>query len=133
MKDILSPLKLSVGDTRQIGGFTIKVISINGSEVNLEVVKFGRLHSSKRAKNQASTSVNKLSDSEQFKGCVHKLDNKKGFGFIYSAGVTDSIYFHISSIEGQSFKHIHEGSEVEFIIDKEGPRGDRAINVRLLD
>lgn len=61
------------------------------------------------------------------KGTVKWFDDKKGYGFI-SAEDGKDYFVHHSNIEGDGFKTLQEGGEVQFEIE-EGDKGLRAINV----
>lgn len=60
-------------------------------------------------------------------GKVKWFNNEKGFGFISVEG-NDDVFVHFSAIEGDGFKTLEEGQEVEFSI-VEGNRGPQAANV----
>ncbi len=52
---------------------------------------------------------------------------KKGYGFLtYEDG--KEIFVHFSSIQGEGFKSLREGDEVEFEITQ-GEKGEQATNV----
>ena len=62
------------------------------------------------------------------KGTVKWFSNEKGYGFISRADGED-VFVHFSAIQGEGFKTLTEGQEVEFdIVD--GPKGQQAANVR---
>ena len=52
-------------------------------------------------------------------------DVTKGFGFISSVQLIDSVFFHINDCEGE----VKTGDKVEFKTEK-GQRGLKAINVK---
>ncbi|WP_082689601.1 cold-shock protein, partial [Paenibacillus jamilae] len=52
---------------------------------------------------------------------------EKGYGFIQVEGGED-VFVHFSAIQGDGFKTLEEGQEVEFEIT-EGNRGPQAANV----
>lgn len=63
-------------------------------------------------------------------GTVKWFNQKKGYGFITSEGNED-VFVHFSAIQGDGFKTLDEGQQVEFeIVD--GPRGPQAANVTKL-
>lgn len=60
-------------------------------------------------------------------GTVKWFNNEKGFGFISVEGEED-VFVHFSAINGDGFKSLDEGQEVEFEV-VEGARGPQAANV----
>lgn len=60
-------------------------------------------------------------------GTVKWFNAEKGFGFIEVEG-HDDVFVHFSSIDGEGYKSLDDGQEVEFdIVD--GDRGPQAANV----
>ena len=64
------------------------------------------------------------------KGTVKWFNDKKGFGFL-SREEGDDVFVHHSAIQGEGFKTLKEGQEVEFEV-QEGPKGPQAVNVTAL-
>ena len=60
-------------------------------------------------------------------GTVKWFNNEKGFGFITVDG-GDDVFVHFSAIQGDGFKSLEEGQEVEFTI-VEGARGPQALSL----
>ena len=64
-----------------------------------------------------------------YKGKVKWFNERKGYGFIEREDGSD-IFVHYSDIEGEGFKVLAEGMEVEFdVVD--GDKGPSAKNVKL--
>jgi CspA family cold shock protein len=61
------------------------------------------------------------------KGKVKWFSNQKGYGFITPESGKD-VFVHHSAIQGEGYKSLEEGQEVEFEI-KQGPKGEQATNV----
>ncbi len=61
------------------------------------------------------------------KGVVKWFDTKKGYGFIEQPGAED-VFVHYTGIEGEGFKSLRAGEEVEFEITR-GPKGVQATKV----
>jgi CspA family cold shock protein len=61
------------------------------------------------------------------KGTVKWFSDQKGYGFI-APEQGDDVFVHHSSIQGEGFKTLHEGEEVEFEVT-DGPKGKQATNV----
>jgi CspA family cold shock protein len=63
-------------------------------------------------------------------GTVKWFSNEKGYGFV-SRPDGDDVFVHFSAIQGEGFKTLTEGQEVEFdVVD--GPKGKQAANVRIV-
>jgi len=60
-------------------------------------------------------------------GTVKWFNAEKGFGFIEVEN-EDDVFVHFSAIEGDGFKSLDEGQQVEFEV-VEGDRGPQAANV----
>ncbi|MBI3608974.1 MAG: cold-shock protein [Nitrospirae bacterium] len=61
------------------------------------------------------------------KGKVKWFNGSKGFGFIAQDEGSD-VFVHFSAIQGDGFKSLDEGQEVEFEVVN-GPKGLQAANV----
>lgn len=60
-------------------------------------------------------------------GTVKWFSQEKGYGFLHREGGAD-VFVHYSAIQGNGFKVLYEGEEVEFDILDE-PKGPKAANV----
>ncbi|CAH2214077.1 cold-shock protein [Tepidibacter aestuarii] len=64
------------------------------------------------------------------KGTVKWFNAEKGYGFLSIEGGED-VFVHFSAIEGDGYKTLEEGQQVEFeVVD--GARGPQAANVNKL-
>ena len=63
-------------------------------------------------------------------GRVKWFNEAKGYGFIEQDG-GDDVFVHYSAIQGEGFKTLLEGQEVEFEV-VQGPKGLQAANVTKL-
>ena len=61
------------------------------------------------------------------KGVVKWFNEKKGYGFL-SQEDGDDVFVHYTSIQGDGFKTLKEGQQVEFTVG-EGLKGPQAENV----
>jgi CspA family cold shock protein len=64
-------------------------------------------------------------------GTVKWFDDAKGFGFIEREDGED-VFVHYSSIVGEGYKSLTEGSKVEFDVEQD-PKGPRAANVVVIE
>ncbi|MBI1847311.1 MAG: cold-shock protein [Candidatus Rokubacteria bacterium] len=61
-------------------------------------------------------------------GRVKWFNDAKGYGFITQEGGED-VFVHYSAIDGQGFRSLAEGDQVEFEVTR-GPKGLQASKVR---
>ena len=66
--------------------------------------------------------------SERVTGVVKWFNNAKGFGFITMSDRADDIFVHFRAIQGDGYRSLAEGQEVEFSL-VEGPKGLQAEEV----
>lgn len=64
-------------------------------------------------------------------GIVKWFNDDKGFGFI-EQDIGEDVFVHYSEIQGEGYKTLDEGDEVEFELE-ETDKGLSATNVTLLD
>lgn len=70
----------------------------------------------------------KVTMSDKMKGQVKWFNESKGFGFITPADGSKDVFVHFSAIQGNGFKTLAEGQNVEFTIEN-GAKGPAAANV----
>jgi len=68
--------------------------------------------------------------NERITGTVKWFSRTKGYGFITQANGPD-VFVHYSAIQGEGFRNLDEGQQVEFIV-QQGPKGLQAADVRPL-
>ncbi len=68
--------------------------------------------------------------SDLVTGIVKWFSRKKGYGFISQNNGPD-VFVHFSAIQGEGYRNLEEGQQVEFTIEQ-GPKGLQAANVRAL-
>jgi len=61
-------------------------------------------------------------------GTVKWFNDSKGYGFISPSGGGDDVFVHFSAIEGEGFKTLAEGQQVEFEV-QDSPKGPQAARV----
>jgi CspA family cold shock protein len=65
--------------------------------------------------------------AERYVGIVKWFNAAKGYGFIGREGGED-VFVHFSAIQGDGYRRVEKGQQVEFTID-ECPKGLQAANV----
>ena len=68
--------------------------------------------------------------SERVTGTVKWFNGSKGYGFI-SREEGEDVFVHYSAIQGQGFRNLEEGQNVEFDVEQ-GPKGLQASNVSVV-
>jgi CspA family cold shock protein len=63
-------------------------------------------------------------------GTVKWFNGSKGYGFITRENGSD-VFVHFSEIQGQGFRNLEEGQNVEFNVEQ-GQKGPQATNVTVL-
>ena len=61
------------------------------------------------------------------KGTVKWFNDQKGYGFISPESGSD-VFVHHSAIQGDGYKSLAEGQQVQFEVTS-GPKGEQATNV----
>jgi CspA family cold shock protein len=67
---------------------------------------------------------------ERLTGSVKWFNSGKGYGFIERQGGPD-VFVHYSAIQGEGFRNLVQGQQVEFTIEQ-GPKGPQAAQVIVL-
>jgi CspA family cold shock protein len=62
------------------------------------------------------------------RGKVKWFSNQKGYGFITPESGAKDVFVHHSAIQGEGYKTLEEGQEVEFDVEQ-GPKGEQATKV----
>ena len=65
--------------------------------------------------------------SERTQGTVKWFNRSKGYGFIEREG-GDDVFVHFSAIQGEGYRNLDEGDQVEFTIES-SPKGPQAADV----
>ncbi len=64
-------------------------------------------------------------------GTVKWFNNEKGFGFIAVEGGGKDVFCHFSAIQGDGYRSLNEGDEVEFEVEQ-GAKGPQAKMVKVV-
>ncbi len=65
--------------------------------------------------------------TDRIVGTVKWFNAAKGYGFIAREGGKD-VFVHYSAIQGEGYRNLSEGEQVEFSIE-DSPKGPQAVNV----
>ncbi len=65
--------------------------------------------------------------AERIVGTVKWFNASKGYGFIAREGGKD-VFVHYSAIQGEGYRNLNEGEQVEFSIE-DSAKGPQAVNV----
>lgn len=67
---------------------------------------------------------------DKVRGKVKWFNASKGYGFISREGDVD-VFVHYSAIEGDGYKSLEEGDEVEFEVvqGKKGPQAEKVVKL----
>ncbi|MCL4395400.1 MAG: cold-shock protein [Chloroflexi bacterium] len=65
--------------------------------------------------------------ADRITGTVKWFNASKGYGFIAHEGGKD-VFVHFSAIQGDGYRNLNEGEQVEFSIE-DSPKGPQAVNV----
>jgi len=65
-------------------------------------------------------------------GTVKWFNDAKGFGFIEPEGGGADVFAHFSAVQMDGFRTLKQGSRVSYDL-MQGPKGDLAQNIRLLE
>jgi CspA family cold shock protein len=71
-----------------------------------------------------------MNERKMTTGTVKFFNAEKGFGFISREGA-DDVFVHYSNIQGDGYKSLDEGQNVEFDVAP-GRKGEEAQNVRVI-
>lgn len=61
-------------------------------------------------------------------GTVKWFNESKGYGFISPSDGGNDVFVHFSAIEGDGFKTLSEGQQVDFEV-QDSPKGPQAVRV----
>lgn len=64
----------------------------------------------------------------KIQGRVKWFNDAKGYGFVEASGIEKDVFVHYSAINGEGYKSLREGEEIEFDVEQ-GAKGPIAVNV----
>jgi cold shock protein len=69
------------------------------------------------------------------RGRVKWFNDAKGYGFIERSGGEEDVFVHFSAVQGEGYRTLVEGAEVEFDVesDAKGPRAANVVVVKMPD
>lgn len=123
------------GESLMIGdNITVTILEINGNQVKIGIdapknVDVHREEIYERIQRGTTPQLTGVSGTDMRTGSIADVIHSKGYGFIYSPGVDDNIFFHATGVEGNLFSDLYEGMDVCFSVER-GTRGLIATGVR---
>jgi CspA family cold shock protein len=117
----------------QFGTRLLDGVSFKGDNLRSELITLGAEahHARLIAEYPRGASRPPQSSAPRIAGVVKWVDNKKGFGFITTAG-GDDVFFHVSAVETSSAGRLRDAASVTFEM-RTGQKGPVAIAVRITD
>ena len=73
-----------------------------------------------------------MEDNGRTLGTVQWFSRVKGYGFVRPDGQEEDVFVHYSAIQGDGYRNLSQGQQVEFTIE-DSPKGPQAANVVGLD
>lgn len=129
-------LARNVGETIIVADeIKITVIQVSGKQVKIgiDAPREVAVHREEICqKNKVQDTLLGVPGNNRVTGTVSNKVSDKGYGFIYSPGVGDSIFFHASSMAEGQFEAVEEGTELEFTLARSG-KGIAAENIALIE
>jgi carbon storage regulator len=102
----------------------ITVLGINGNQVDIGVdapqnLSVHREEIYKKIQNGDKTKPRKHPQTRSH-GSISNLIRSGGYGFIYTPGLEQNVFFHASSVNGDAFTSLDEGVDVSYSLEKNG-------------
>ena len=125
------------GQVLKIGDDTeVCILGVNGNQVRIGVTapKEVPVHREeiyqriKEAKDSEAGTEQPIDKTRVYSGHVADLKEPQNYGFIYTPGFPNNVFFHASNVKDGQFDQLEEGSNVVFRLEQ-SDRGPVAVDV----
>lgn len=127
-----------IGETLMIGDdVSVTVLGVTGNQVRIGInapkdIDVHREEIYLRIQRGDEPEPKSTANASCTTGSITDMVYSKGYGFIYTPGFDDNIFFHASNVINASFNDLYEGMDVNFQIER-GNRGMIATKVKAIE